>query len=152
VTVAPLILIVEARFYEDIADQLATGAIAAVEARGGTYRRLAVPGALEIPQVVRYAVARSETGAGPAFDGYVALGCVIRGETTHYDHVCEESIGGLHQLALRYALAVGTGILTCENRDQAWARAAVDQGNKGAAAANAALDLIAARHALFDGR
>lgn len=151
-TDAPAILIIEARFYEDIADQLMAGAIAAVEERGGTYRRIAVPGAMEIPQVVRYAVAASETGAGPSFDGYVALGCVIRGETTHYEHVCQESIGGLHVLALRHVLAVGTGILTCENRDQAWARAAVDQGNKGAAAANAALDLIAARHALLDGR
>ncbi|MDA0366833.1 MAG: 6,7-dimethyl-8-ribityllumazine synthase [Proteobacteria bacterium] len=151
-TGAPSILIVEARFYEDIADQLAAGAIAAVEKRGGTYRRIAVPGALEIPQVVRYAVVRSESGNGHSFDGYVALGCVIRGETTHYDHVCTESISGLHRLALRYSLAVGTGILTCENRDQAWRRAAVDQGNKGAAAANAALDLVELRQSLLAGQ
>jgi len=144
-TAAPRILLIEARFYDDIADQLVIGATAAVEARGGTCERIAVPGAMEIPLVVRYAVEAAEAGTGTAFDGFVALGCVIRGETTHYDHVCQESIGGLHKLALRYALAVGTGVLTCEDRTQAWARAAIDQGNKGAAAANAALDLIAVR-------
>jgi 6,7-dimethyl-8-ribityllumazine synthase len=150
-TAAPRILLVEARFYDDIADQLIVGATAAVEARGGTCDRIAVPGAMEIPLVVRYAVDAAEAGAGE-FDGFVALGCVIRGETTHYDHVCQESIGGLHELALRYSLAVGTGILTCEDRAQAWARAAVDQGNKGSAAANAALDLIAVRQIFRTGR
>jgi 6,7-dimethyl-8-ribityllumazine synthase len=152
VTDAPRILLVEARFYDDIADQLVAGATAAVEERGGSCARIAVPGAMEIPLVVRYAVDAAAAGTGSAFDGFVALGCVIRGETTHYDHVCQESIGGLHKLALRYSLAIGTGILTCEDRDQAWARAAVDQGNKGAAAANAALDLIAVRQSFRAGQ
>ena len=75
----------------------------------------------------------------------MALGCVIRGETSHYDHVCFESIHGVQDLALKYSLALGNGILTCENREQAWARAAVDQGNKGGAAASAALELIKIR-------
>ena len=150
-TAAPRILHVEARFYNDIADQLIAGAAAAVEARGGTCERIAVPGAMEIPLVVRYAVDAAEAGAG-AFDGFVGLGCVIRGETTHYDHVCQESIGGLHKLALRHSLAVGTGILTREDRAQAWVRAAVDQGNKGSVAANAALDLIAVRQNFREGR
>ena len=151
-TEAPQILLVEARFYDDIADQLVAGATAAVEARGGTCARIAVPGAMEIPLVVRYAVGAAEAGTGDAYDGFVALGCVIRGDTTHYDHVCQESIGGLHKLALRYSLAVGTGILTCEDRAQAWARAAIDQGNKGTAAANAALDLIVVRQTFRAGR
>lgn len=140
---APHVLIIEARFYEDISDQLAAGAIAAIEARGGTYERIAVPGALEIPSVIRY------TLDGPQkFDAFVALGCVIRGETTHYDHVCQESIGGIHRLALEHSLCVGTGILTCENQDQAQVRAGANQGNKGKAAADAALDLFAIRQDL----
>lgn len=150
-TDTPRILLVEARFYDDIADQLVVGATTAVEARGGVCERIAVPGAMEIPLVVRFAVDAAAAGTATAFDGFVALGCVIRGETTHYDHVCQESIGGLHKLALRHSLAIGTGVLTCENRDQAWARAAVDQGNKGAAAANAALDLVAVRDAFRNG-
>lgn len=143
---APHVLIVEARFYEDISDQLASGAIAAIESRGGTYERIAVPGALEIPPVIRYCL------DGPKqFDAFVALGCVIRGETTHYDHVCQESIGGVHRLALEHGLCVGTGILTCENQAQARVRAAANQGNKGKAAADAALDLVAIKANLAAG-
>lgn len=144
----PHVLIVEARFYTDISDQLAAGAMAAIEARGGTFERLAVPGALEIPQVIRYAVDGAAAGTGKAYDAFVALGCVIRGETTHYDHVCTESIAGIHRLALDHSLCVGTGILTCENRDHAWARAAVDRGNKGKDAVDAALDLLALKQRL----
>jgi len=146
----PHVLIVEARFYEDISDQLAAGAIAAVEARGGTHRRIAVPGALEIPAVIKFAVDAAEKG-GETFDAFVALGCVIRGETTHYDHVCTESIAGIHRLMLDHSLCIGTGILTCENRDQAWARAAANQGDKGRAAADAALELVAIKQSLSGG-
>ncbi len=146
----PRVLIVEARFYEDISDQLAAGAMAAIEARGGSYSRIAVPGALEIPAVVKFAVDAAAAG-GEEFDAFVALGCVIRGETTHYDHVCTESIAGLHRLMLDHGLCAGTGILTCENREQAWARAAVDKGNKGKAAADAALDLLAIKRELAGG-
>lgn len=138
---APRILIVEARFYDDLADEMARGAEAALAADGAGVERLAVPGAFEIPGAIAVA-ARGVPGAG-GFDGFVALGCVIRGETTHYDYVCQESARGLMDLAVRDRLAIGYGILTCENREQAWARAAVDQGDKGRAAARACLRMVA---------
>ena len=137
----PHILIVEARFYEEIADELARGAIAALEAAGATYERLSVPGAFEIPAAIGLA-ARSPEGG---FDGYIALGCVIRGETTHYDYVCVESARGLQDLAARDGLAIGYGILTCETGEQAWERARVDRKNKGADAAEACLAMVALR-------
>lgn len=132
----PNILIVEARFYEDLADEMVKGAIAAIESAGGTYERVSVPGAFEIPAAIRLAI---ECGK---YDGYVALGVVIRGETSHYDYVCGESARGLQELALNYKAAIGYGILTVENGDQAWARARVSEGNKGAAAVEAALSII----------
>lgn len=131
------ILIVEARFYEEIADELVKGAVQVIEAAGASYQRVAVPGALEIPAAIRFAA-----DANDCFDGYVALGCVIRGETSHYDYVCGESARGLQDLAIRDRLAIGNGILTVENREQAWARCAVDKKNKGGAVAEAALRMI----------
>ena len=130
------ILIVEARFYEDLADELAGGAIEALEKAGADYERISVPGALEIPAAIRFA---ADSGH---YDGYVGLGVVIRGETTHYDYVCGESARGLQELAIKDRLALGNGILTVENGDQAWARAARDRGNKGAAAVEAALRMV----------
>lgn len=130
------ILIVEGRFYEDVADELASGAEAAILAAGASCERISVPGAFEIPAAIRFA---ADSGK---YDGYVALGLVIRGETSHYDYVCGESARGLQDLAIRDRLAIGYGILTVENREQAWARAAVDKGNKGAAAVEAALRMI----------
>ena len=151
----PHIMIVEARFYEDIADELVKGAIAALEAAGATWQRFEVPGAFEIPAAIRYAVRAQDFGRAPAaegdrrrFDGYVALGCVIRGETSHYDYVCGESARGLQSLALDYTLAIGYGILTVENSEQAWARAKVDQKNKGKDAAEACLAMIALKYKL----
>jgi 6,7-dimethyl-8-ribityllumazine synthase len=145
----PHVLIVEARFYEDIADELVRGAILALEEAGATYDRIAVPGAFEIPAAINFAIQASghaghanDEAAAPRYDGYVALGCVIRGETTHYDYVCVESARGLQDLALRHNAAIGYGILTVENDDQAWARAKVDQKNKGGAVASACLDMI----------
>ena len=134
----PHLLIVEARFYADLADEQAQGAIEALEAAGASWERISVPGALEIPAAVKFASLR-ETNP---FDGYVGLGCVIRGETSHYDSVCDESARGLQDLALNFNLAIGNGILTVENYDQAWARAKRDQKNKGAGAAEAALSLV----------
>lgn len=131
----PHILIVEARFYDDIADELVAGAIEAIEAAGGSFTRVDVPGALEIPA----AISMAEQGTEESYDGYVALGCVIRGETTHYDYVCEQSARALQDLAFMDLLAVGNGVLTVEDRDQAWARASREKKNKGADAANAAL-------------
>jgi len=139
----PHIMIIEARFYEDIADELAKGAIAEIEKAGATYQRFAVPGCLEIPAAIKYAVRSMDFYSGrKRFDGYVGLGCVIRGETTHYDIVCNESARGLQDLALQYTLAVGNGILTVENREQAWVRAGTGHKNKGGFAARACLDMI----------
>jgi 6,7-dimethyl-8-ribityllumazine synthase len=131
------ILVVEARFYDDISDALFAGARKALEAAGASFERVAVPGALEIPAAIKFAF------DGARFDGYVALGCVIRGETTHYDTVADESASGLRMLAVNYGLAIGNGILTVENEDQAFARARVDGLDKGGGAARAALAMIA---------
>ena len=146
---APLILIVQARFYEDIADQLVRGATVALEAAGARVQSISVPGAFEIPAAIALADrAQAEGRQDRRFDGYIALGCVIRGETTHYDYVCGESARKLQDLACDRELAVGYGILTCETRAQAWARASVDQKNKGRDAAEACLRMIAVRQAL----
>lgn len=135
----PHLLIVEARFYADLADELVAGAVEAIESAGGTWDRIEVPGALEIPA----AISMAEAGTAKDYDGYVALGCVIRGETSHYDYVCGESARALQDLGVNDMLAVGNGILTVENYDQAWARAYRTKKNKGADAANAALRMVA---------
>ena len=143
---APHILIVEARFYEDIADELVKGAMGALEKAGVTFDRLAVPGAFEIPAAIRMAIrAMHFHPHRRRYDGYVALGCVIRGETTHYDYVCQESARGLQNLALEFTLALGYGILTVENESQAWERARVDRKNMGGDAARACLAMIEAK-------
>ncbi len=129
------LLILEARFYGDLCDELAKGAIAAIERAGATWERMAVPGALELPGAIGIA-----QGSG-RFDGYVALGCVLRGETTHYDIVANESARGLMELTLD-GLCIGNGILTCETEAQAWARAKADDMDKGGGAADAALAMI----------
>ena len=133
----PHVLIVEARFYADIADELVRGATATLAEAGATFDRTTVPGAFEIPTAIAMAI---DSGR---YDGYVALGCVIRGETSHYDYVCGESARGLAELARVHRAPIGYGILTCETRDQAWARAAVDGKNKGRDTAEACLALIA---------
>ena len=133
-------LIVEARFYEALADAQMAGAIRALEAAGASYERVSVPGALEIPAAIAFA----PTGA-QHFDGYVALGCVIRGETTHYEIVCTESARALMDLSIAENLAIGNGILTVENEDQAWDRADQDRKDKGGGAAEAALAMVALR-------
>lgn len=140
----PHVMIVEARFYEEIADELCRGTLAALEAAGATHERVAVPGAFEIPAAIAFA----HKADSARYDGYVALGCVIRGETTHYDYVCGESARGLQDLAVREALAIGYGILTVENAEQARVRAGVAQKNKGADAANACLGMIELRRSL----
>ncbi len=132
------ILIVEAPYYKEVADELAKGAIAALEKAGVQYERISVPGALEIPGAIVMAEESEQ------YDGYVALGCVIRGETSHYDIVAGESARALMMLTME-AIAVGNGVLTCENGEQAMARASVEGKNKGADAANAALHMISLR-------
>ena len=139
----PHLLIIEARYYEKISDELAKGAVAALEAAGATYDRLAVPGAFEIPAAIRMNIKAMELVGGRwRYDGYVGLGCVIRGETSHYDYVCSECARGLMDLTLEYSVAVGFGVLTVENEAQAWARASVDKADKGGVVANAALRMI----------
>ncbi|RME18551.1 MAG: 6,7-dimethyl-8-ribityllumazine synthase [Alphaproteobacteria bacterium] len=130
------LLIVVAPYYKDITDALVAGAKAEIEAAGAAWDLVEVPGALEIPPAIAAADRLSN------FDGFVALGCVIRGETTHYETVCNDSSRGLMLLGLQ-GLAIGNGILTVENRDQALVRAEVAGQNKGGGAAAAALHLIA---------
>lgn len=142
-TEKPHLMLIEARFYPELADELVRGAIATLDREGVTYERAPVPGAFEIPAAIRYAIrSRDFFAARRRFDGYVALGCVIRGETSHYDYVCRESARALQNLVVEFTLAVGYGILTVENEDQAWARAAVDKGNKGGQAAETCLAMI----------
>ena len=133
-------LIVEARFYAALADAQAAGAIAALQLAGCSFERVSVPGALEVPA----AVAMAHSG-DKHFDGYVALGCVIRGETSHYDTVSNESARGLMDLALGQNMAIGNGIMTVENEDQAWARADSARRDKGGDAARAAMAMATMR-------
>lgn len=133
---SPKVLIVVAPYYRAIADQLIAGAQAELDAAGATHETVEVPGALEIPTAIGIAERTSD------FDGYVALGCVIRGETTHYETVCNDSSRGLTLLGLAGA-CVGNGILTVETTAQAEIRAEAAGQNKGGGAAAAALHLIA---------
>lgn len=135
----PRVLIISAPFYEDIAEQLVQGASEHLAAQSAHFEVQHVPGAFEIPGVI----AMAEAGAA-GYDAYVALGCVIRGETSHYDYVCGESARGLMDLSLK-GVALGYGILTVENIKQARARAHVDQKNKGKDAAEAALAMLAVK-------
>ena len=138
-------LIVEARFYNEIIDAQVAGAIAALEASGASFERVSVPGALEIPGVIAMA-----SNGSKHFDGYVALGCVIRGETSHYETVCNESARGLMDLSLAGELAIGNGIITVENENQAWARADMGRKDKGGDAARAALAMAALKQGFSD--
>lgn len=132
----PHILIVAARFYTDIADMLVKGATEKLTREGATFDVIDVPGAFEIPAAISFAITSGK------YDGFIALGCVIRGETTHYDYVCQESARGLMELSIQGACAIGYGILTVENQEQARVRADVAQGNKGENATIACLRMI----------
>lgn len=133
----PKIAIVEARYYQDIADNLANGVIAELEKAGYDYERIEVPGVFEIPAAVALAMDSDE-----GFVGAITLGCVIRGETSHYDHICQEASRALMDLTLA-GVPLGFGVLTVENRDQAVVRADPAQKNKGAEAATACMRMIA---------
>ncbi|MBB6466400.1 6,7-dimethyl-8-ribityllumazine synthase [Aminobacter carboxidus] len=141
------LLIVEARFYDDLSDALLDGAKAALDAAGAAYDVVTVPGALEIPAVISFALDAADD-EGTEYDGYVALGTVIRGETYHFDIVANESCRAIMDLSVAESIAVGNGILTVENDDQAWARARRTEGDKGGFAARAALTMIAIREKL----
>lgn len=147
----PHLLIVRAPYYREVVDGLAAGAARILHEAGATHDVLDVAGAFELPQAIRLAVrASAQSGAGTRtpFDGYVALGCVVRGETDHYEYICREAMAGLMHVALTYGIALGTGLLTVDTVAQALARARLDGHNKGAEAAAAALRQIDAARRL----
>lgn len=149
------VLIIEARFYDDISDELARGAVMELESRGLAHERITVPGALEIPVAMAMAISSGVLGPRAAYGGCVALGCVIRGETAHYDIVAGESARAILDLAVAHSVPLGNGILTVDNRDQAWARARVDgkaARGKGGAAAAACAALMAHQRTLSSGQ
>lgn len=143
----PHIMIIDAPFYKEISALLVKGATNALDAAGATYEVFTVPGAFEIPGAIRHALDARGPDGDARFDGYVALGCVIRGETSHYDYVCGESARGLQELAIREKACIGYGILTVENKDQAIARAGGLKSVKGKDAVEACLAMIALRRA-----
>jgi len=140
------VLIIEAPFYQDITDDLITGVTQVLDQADVTYDRISVPGAFEIPGVIRF----SDTANADRYDGYVAVGCVIRGETSHYDYVAGECCRALMDLSLE-GLAIGNGVLTVENQDQARVRSNINQKNKGGDAAEACLAMMHARNTLNSG-
>lgn len=143
----PHVMIAVARFYPDIADHLVAGATKALDAVGAGYEIVAAPGAFELPSVVRMAVRSMDFFTGRRrFDGFVALGCVIRGETSHYDVVCAETARALQDLVVEHTLAFGFGLITCENREQAMARARADEKDVGGGAARACLAMLGVKH------
>jgi 6,7-dimethyl-8-ribityllumazine synthase len=138
----PHLLIVRAPYYRKVVDGLTEGAERILREAGGTFEVLDVAGAYELPQVIRIALRGSHR-----FDGYVALGCIVRGETDHYEFICRATMDGIMSVALQFGIALGTGLLTCDTIEQAEARSSQDGHNKGAEAAAAALQQInAARH------
>jgi 6,7-dimethyl-8-ribityllumazine synthase len=135
------ILVVEARFYDDIADALLAGATRVIKAAGATLERISVPGSLEVPPAMAIALDAAERAKKP-FDGAVGLGCVIRGETLHFEIVSFESARGLMDLAIALRFPIGNGIITVDTDAQARERADVKRGDKGGDAARAALSLV----------
>ena len=135
------ILLVEARFYDDIADDLLAGATRALDAAGVSYDRISVPGSLEVPPAIAIATESAERKGAP-YEAAVALGCVIRGETLHFEIVSFELARALMELSISKEIPIGNGIITVDTAAQAHERASVDQGDKGGDAARAALSLL----------
>ncbi len=131
------VLIVRAPYYTEIIDELTAGTTESLKAAGLDYEIIDVAGALEIPAAMAH-VSHAQTN----FSGFIALGCVIRGETSHYDYICAECFRGLNQLAIEQGLAIGVGVLTCENQEQAKLRADRKQKNKGQEAVSALLSIL----------
>ena len=143
----PHIMIAIARFYTDIADHLIAGATKVLEANGVSWEIVEAPGAFELPATVQMAVRSMDFFTGRRrFDGFIALGCVIRGETTHYDIVCDEAARGLQELVRQHTIALGFGLITCENQEQAMARARADDRDMGGKAAQACLDMLGVKY------
>jgi 6,7-dimethyl-8-ribityllumazine synthase len=144
------ILVVEARFYDDIADELLKGATRVLEAAGTVFERVSVPGSLEIPPAITMALNAAEKSGKP-YEGAVALGCVIRGDTIHFEIVSHESARGLMEISRTRGVPIGNGILTVDNDAQAWMRARVNEADKGGEAARAALALVRLKRRLAAG-
>ena len=143
-------LIVEARFYDDIQDALMEGAVAELKAAGVTHDVITVPGALEIPAAIAIALDAAEKNGKP-YDAAIALGCVVRGDTIHFEIVSMESARALMDLAVARQLPLGNGIITVDTEAQAWARARREEGDKGGDAARAALAMVALKRRLQAG-
>ena len=141
------VLIVEARYYDDIADALLAGAMKVLEEAGATFDRISVPGSLEIPAAIAIALDATQRKRRP-YDGVVALGCVIRGDTIHFEIVSHQSARGLMDLSIARALPIGNGIITVNTEAQALARARMAEQDKGGDAARAALALVDLKHRL----
>ena len=144
------ILIVEARFYSDLSDALLQGATERLAAHGAAYDVVSVPGALEIPATIAMAEEAGRYPTAPRYDGYVGLGVVIRGETYHFEIVSDQSAAGIMTLSTK-GLAIGNGVLTVENEDQAWRRARITELDKGGGAAEACVELIKLRKRMRHG-
>jgi len=140
---APHVLIVEAPYYAEVAAGLLAGARRALAAVGATHDIVTVAGAFELPGAVRMAIRAMARVGGPSWDGFLALGCVVRGETDHYDHIAREAARGLMDLSLQFGVPVAFGVLTVHDEAQALARARDDDTNKGVEAARALLAQIA---------
>ena len=141
------ILIVEARYYDDLADLLLAGAVKVLEQAGAEVERITVPGSLEIPGAIAIAIETGRRSRRP-YDGVVALGCVIRGDTIHFEIVSQESARGLMALSMTHALPIGNGIITVNTQSQAFARARMEEMDKGGDAARAALALVRVKRQL----
>ena len=141
------ILIVEARYYDEIADALLAGAMKALQEAGAEFDRISVPGSLEIPGAIALAIDTAHWGRLP-YDGAVALGCVIRGDTIHFEIVSQQSARGLLELSVARTIPIGNGIITVENEAQAKARADINDQDKGGGAARATLALIGLKQRL----
>jgi 6,7-dimethyl-8-ribityllumazine synthase len=144
------ILVVEARFYEGIADALFAGASQVLTEAGAAFERVSVPGSLEVVPAIAMALDAAER-AGVRYEGVVALGCVLRGETLHFEIVAKESARALLELSVARRLPIGNGILTVDTEAQAWARARPEQADKGGDAARAALSLVRLKRRLDAG-
>ena len=147
------ILIIEARYYEAVAEELLAGALAEIKTAGVGYEKITVPGALEIPLALAQAIKADLIGSDDAnarFDGCVALGCVIRGETSHYDTVCDNANHWLMQQAIHHGIPLGNAILTVDTEAQALERARGGREGKGAVAIRACLSLVALERAFAE--
>ena len=139
----PHIMGVESPYYEEIARHMIESVLVELAEYGATYERFEVPGSFELTGAIRSAIEiRNNRMGGKQFDGFVALGCVVRGETSHYDYVCGESARGLNDLVIKYGIALGYGVLTTENKEQALIRAKRDGYDRGGAAARACIAMI----------